>query len=115
VSTTVDFVVRHNRIDPIRRLLMFKGEAKTITIDYSPWSEDNGSVTSVVATVKYGDAALSNESLTSDIKTMVVTTSNEGHNMIKLTATAGNNIHVLHILIVVRDPDVVSHDYGYYL
>ncbi len=114
MTTTVNFVVRVNNLNPIRQLAFSKGQAQTITVDYSPWAEDFGTVTAVVVSVKSGDVAISSESLSSNVKTFVITTSNAGQSMVKLAATAGNNIHVLHIRIMVRDPDVVTNDYGFF-
>ena len=91
---------------------MFKGESQSIEYDFSPWEADNGSVTSVVWEVKSGDASIGSESLASSVASCVVTTSNSGRSMIKLTATAGSNVFVTHLKVVAKDPDVVVEDYG---
>lgn len=113
MSLERDFVVTSTRRAVKWPLNMFKGETKTITIDFSPWAEDEGTVTAAVAAVKTGDAAIGNESLASNVKTMTVTTANEGTSMITVTATAGNNVKLLYIKVVARDPDVVTNDYGF--
>jgi len=106
------YVITDNRRTQIRRMLAFKGGAETIKFDFSPWAEANGSPSSVVVTVKTGDATISNESLASDVKTFVVTTSNAGGSMLKLVATAGNNIYVTHLDVWAKDPDRQASDYG---
>lgn len=108
-----DFVIRSNELNPIRQLASTVQSAKTITIDYSPWAEDFGSVTAAVVTVESGDASVANEALTSNIKTLVVTTTNAGGSLIRIKATAGNSIHVLHIRVFTRDPQVINNDYGF--
>lgn len=115
MTTNVDFVVRSQRLNPVRRLMFIKGESRTITVDYSPWAEDNGTITAVVAAVKSGDVSIANEALASNIKTLVITATSAGPNMISLTATAGNNVQLTHLRIMVRDPDVITEDYGFFV
>lgn len=110
----ITFVVRSARLNPIRLISAIKGESITVDIDYSPWAEDNGSVSAVVAAVKSGDVSIGNEVLASNVKTIIITASSVGQNMVTLTATAGNNVHLLHIRIMVRDPGVVTSDYGFF-
>lgn len=91
---------------------MFKGGAETIKFDYSPWAEDNATVTGVTVTVEAGDAGISNESLTSNVKSMLVTTSNEGWSLLKLVGTDGTNKDVQYLEIVSKDPERQISDYG---
>lgn len=107
-----DFVVTSNRRQVIWTLNMLKGETKTITIDFAPWEEDEGSVTSAVVAVKAGDVSIGNEALASSVKTMTITAADVGFSMITITATAGNNVKLLYLRVRVRDPDVVDNDYG---
>ena len=114
MSGTVDFIVRSYELNPIRQFAMAKGQAQTITFDYSPWAEDFGTVTAVTVAVKSGDVSIGTESIASSKKTFVITASNAGQNMIKLTSTAGNNTHVMHLRVMVRDPDIITNDYGFF-
>lgn len=91
---------------------MFKGGAETIQFDYFPWAEDNGTVTGVTVTVEAGDAGVSNESLTDDVKSMLVTTNNEGWSLLKLVATDGTNKDVQYLEISSKDPERHISDYG---
>ncbi len=108
------YTVKSGRSQQLRRLLAFKGEAQTIEYDFSPWESDNGAVTSVTWTKLRGQAGISNESLSSSVSSATITTSESGSSMIKITATAGNNIFVTHLRILTKDPDRQYHydDYG---
>lgn len=94
--------------------LAFEGGVETINYDYTPWSQDNGTVTAVVVTVETGDAAVANETLASNVKSFTVATSNFGSSLIKLVATtAGNNIDVQFLRVVAKDPQLLAlNDYG---
>ena len=107
-----NYAVRANRDTQIIKMLAFKEGAQTVTFDYSPWADDNGNVSSVVPTLKTGEAGISNESLVSNLKTLVITTSEYGHSLIRLAATAGNNIHIINLYVLAKDPQARVHDYG---
>ena len=106
------YYVKSNANQQVRAILSFKGKSQTIQYNFLPWEEDNGSVTSVVWSVKSGDASVSNESLSSSIASAVITTANAGSSLITLTATAGNNVEVLTLRVVAKDPEYRIHDYG---
>ena len=100
-----EYVVKYNRSQQLQNLFAYIGEAQTVKFDLTPWEEDNGSVSSVTWSTKAGDAAISNESLTSSIASAVITMSSEGASLIKLTATTGTNTHVTYIRVVSKDPE----------
>lgn len=108
----MNYIVTANRRHQVKRMISFKGQARTVTVDFSPWADDYGTVSAVTAEVKSGTAAISGESLASNVKTLVVTTSDTGGSMIKLSATAGNNIETVYIYVYTKDPDSVEDDYG---
>ena len=108
----MDYIRTHNRRQQTWNMLAYKDGTETVTIDYSPWADDNGPVTSVVATVKTGTATIGNESLSGNIKTLTISNTQTGSSMIQLKATAGNNVDISHIRVMSKDPDVVSNDYG---
>ena len=91
--------------------LAFESGQETISFDYTSWAQVNGTVTTVTVTVESGQAAISNEALTSNVKSMVVTISYDGRSLIKLVATAGNNKDVQWLEVVARDLDVETQDY----
>lgn len=107
-----NYVIRANRETQVIKMLGFREGAQTVTFDYSPWEDDNGTVTTVVPQVKSGEVSLTNTGLTSSVFTMRLGFSESGHNLIRLVATAGNNIHVVNLFVLVKDPFAVHHDYG---
>ena len=95
----MDLIRRAVRATQRQDILSFEGQTQTHTIDYSPWADDNGTVTDVTLTVKSGSATIANESLTSNVKTFTVTTTNAGSSLIEAKATAGNNIDIYYLRI----------------
>ena len=109
----MDYTIKANRQKQIFKMLSFKGETQTVTFDYSPWADDFGAVTSVVATVKSGQVTIANESVTSSVKTFTVATSETGASMLKLVSGGGgNNVRVDHLYIYTKDPTAILDDYG---
>ena len=108
----MNIVITSTRQRQHERISTLKESAETITIDYSPWAEDNGDVSAAVASIEGGQASVSNENLTSNAKTLVLTTPESGISNIKIKATAGNNIHVLNILVKTKEIYAVNEDYG---
>lgn len=106
------FTVTPVRVRRLHNRVMYKGGAETIKFDYSPWAEDNSDVTGVTVTVEAGDAAVSGESLASNVNSMLVTTDNEGWSLLKLVATDGTNKDVQYLEIVSKDPERQISDYG---
>jgi len=106
------YYITPERVRRLHRRVMFRGGAETIKFDYSAWAEDSATITSVIVTVEVGDAGISGETLTSDVKSMLVTTDNAGWSMIKLVATDGTNKNVQFLEVVSKDPERVVSDYG---
>lgn len=106
------YYVKANRNQQVRSLLAFKGESEDIRFDFSPWEDDNGTVTSVVWTVQSGQASVSNEALASSVASADVSNSEAGSSFIKIVATAGNNIIRLNLRVVSKDPEQRINDYG---
>lgn len=109
----MDYIITANRRIQVRNLLSYKGETQTHTIDFNPWSDDNGTVSAVTGSVESGQASIGNESLTSNVKTFTLTTSEVGSSMLKFTATAGNNIQPVYIRVLTKDPQETTEDYGF--
>ena len=107
------YYITNERTRERNRRLAFVGGAEQVRIDYSSWVEDNGALSTVVAAVSYGDAAISAESLTASVKSMTITASTSGKSLIKLTATAGANIDVSWLEIAGKDLSLeFNDDYG---
>lgn len=107
-----NYIVKSNRNQQVRSLLAFKGESQTIEYNFLPWEDDNGSVTTVVWTLKTGTASISNEALASSLATASIATTDVGSSLITITATSGNNILVTTLRVVSKDPEFRIHDYG---
>lgn len=98
----------------VRRLLLFKGDVKSLSVDLSPWADDNGTVTTATWTVESGQAILSNKTLTSNVAACLVTTTEADSGMIKLVATDGTHSEAIYIRYVTKDPQAVAtDDYGF--
>lgn len=94
------------------RLLAFKGGAEAVEFDFSAWADDNGTVTAVTWTLKSGQAAISGQTLTSNVASALITTSEQGASLVQIVATAGSNKYVANLEIRAKDPEYPSQDYG---
>jgi hypothetical protein len=108
----MDFVRTHIKRVQTWQSLSFKGQTDTYSIDYTPWTDDHGNLSSVVVALKSGTATIANESLTGQVKTFTVQTPETGNATITLTATAGNNVDVSYLHIQTKDPNTIIEDYG---
>tara|TARA_R110000823_G_scaffold120005_1_gene244690 strand:- start:147 stop:494 length:348 start_codon:yes stop_codon:yes gene_type:complete len=107
------YYVTPTRARERNRRLAFEGGAETVTFDYTSWAEDNGTVTGVTVTVETGNAAISGEALASNVKTMVITTTNSGRSLIKLAATDGTNTDIQWLEVYAKDINIAyDTDYG---
>ena len=106
------FVVRANDPIQVRHQLGFKDGIETVSVDFSPWAEDNGTVSAVTWTLESGSAGISGENLASNVATAQITTSDTGGSMIKLKATGTNDTKVIYFRVYAKDPHQYSDDYG---
>lgn len=106
------YYVPAQRVTRMQQRVFFEGGAETIRFDYSGWADDNGTVTSVTWTLDSGDAAISSESLSSNVASALITTSSEGRSLIKIAATDGTNIDIQWLDISSKDMMLQSDDYG---
>lgn len=94
--------------------VMMKNEADTIRFDFSAWAEDNAALTTVTWSVEAGDAAVSGSALSSSVASSLVTVSNPGRSLIKLTATDGTRTKIVFLDILCKDPNQrAQDDYGF--
>lgn len=93
--------------------IVFKDSKSTYSFDFSPWADDNHDVTTVTWTVRSGNAAVSGQALTSSVATALVSFTETGHNLIQVKgATASNEVYVAYLDAYVKDPEVLTNDYG---
>lgn len=108
----MDIVRANRRTQQIYSDLSYKDGTQTHSIDYNPWADDNGTITDVTLTLKSGQATIANESLASNVKSFTIQTSEVGRSVIQAKATAGNNIDILILTILTKDPTNQVQDYG---
>lgn len=108
------FFVMNETRQQLRRILHFKGDIKTHTVDFSSWSDDNSDVTTVTWTVERGQASITTESLANNVSTIVVSTTESGYSMLKAVATDGTVSEAVYIELRAKDPQTILSidDYG---
>jgi len=89
-----------------------KGAAITYQFDFNPWSEDNNAITSVTWTIKSGQATITNEVLSSNVASSLITLNEIGGALIEVTADTGTQIYVTFLDILARDQQRIVRDYG---
>ena len=89
--------------------------AKTYEIDFSPWAEEFNNVTTVTWTVKNGQAAVSGETLSSNVATALITFNTEGRNLIQIKGDSGTEISVVYLDILVKDPETFDEYFTDYI
>lgn len=108
----LEYVVRANDRMSVRRALLLQGAVVPVQVDFAPWAEDGGVVTSVTWTVKSGNAAISGESLTSNVASAVLTVADQGHSMIEVLASGATHTIPFRLAVYARDPALyTANDY----
>lgn len=107
-----EFVVTSENNPDIFRDLDFKGGAKTYSLDFSQWAQENNTVTSATWTTESGQAAISGQALSNNVATALVTFSESGGSLIKIIADSGTEKFVTFIDVVSKDPNRIVEDYG---
>lgn len=111
-----DYVITAQDNPELFKHITFKGSATAFSIDFNPWSDDNHDVSSVTWSVEAGQASVSGASLTSNVASALITTSEAGGSLIKALADTGTEKYVVFIEILSKGPAVItSNDYGLYL
>lgn len=109
----MDYVITANNNQGIHKDRAYKDSVVTYQFDFSPWAEDNNSVSTVTWTSKSGQASISGEALASNVATAQVTFSEAGGNLIQVKADTGTEIYTAHLDILVKDPSrLATNDYG---
>lgn len=80
-----------------------KGDVVTYHFDFSPWQDDNSTITSIVWTLESGNASISNQVLTSGVAAALVSFPQEGRNTISVLAVTANEQKKIFINIIARD------------
>lgn len=90
-----------------------KGDAVTYEFDFTPWQEDNSTITSVTWTLESGSAAISNKVLTSGVATALVTFTDAGRNIISVLAATATEKKKVFLDVTARDQQLIADDYGF--
>ena len=98
-----DFTITSENNPQLFRDVTSKGEARTYSFDFTPWQEDNSTITSATWTVEAGQAAITNKTLTSGIITALVTTNESGGSLIRLIATTATEVTVVWLDLLAKD------------
>jgi hypothetical protein len=106
------FTIRANDNPRVFRAVQPEDGADTFSFDFSPWAEDNNAVSSATWSVESGQASVSGESLASNVASALITTSESGKSLIKLTADTGTEIYVVWLSLKAYEPELQSDDYG---
>jgi|NOAtaT_7_FD_contig_21_9941515_length_616_multi_6_in_0_out_0_2 hypothetical protein len=80
-----------------------EGDATTYEIDFRPWQADNSTITSVTWEVKFGEAGISNQTLTSGVASALISFSKAGLCLIAITAITASEKKKVFIEVETRD------------
>jgi|TARA_Y100000296_G_scaffold38168_1_gene44186 pantothenate kinase len=92
----------------VRRILQFKGDVKAISVDCSPWADDNGTVTTATWSVESGSVSIGTEALASNVASAILTTSESGSSSVKLVITDGTHSEAVYFKVKCKDPQVAT-------
>jgi len=89
---------------------------RSYSLDFSPWAEDNNTLTSVTWTVKTGQASVTSEALSSNVVTANIEATQEGRSIIEILADTGTEKYSAYLNLYVRDPNRINNEllYDYY-
>lgn len=108
-----NFVVTSSNNPQIFKDVGFKDGAILYSFDFTPWQDDNGTVTSVTWTVMAGSATVSSAALTSGVATALVTFGSPGGTLIQVKAvTASSGTYIAYLDVLAKDPNIPTNDYG---
>ena len=103
-----DFVITSENNPQLFRAVVSKADATTYSFDFTPWEEDNSTITSATWTVEAGQAAITSKTLSNGIITALITTTESGGSLIKLVATTAAQIKVVWLDILAKDFKVLQ-------
>lgn len=93
---------------------VFINSAKTIEFDATPWAEDNNDITTVTWEVLSGNAGVTNKQLTSNVLSALLSYTDVGTVLIKVTCDTGTEQLIIYYDAQVIDPQYnVTRDYDY--
>ena len=107
------FVIRANEPQELRSMRTIEGAIEPISVDFSPWADDSGAITSATWSVVGGNASISGQSLASNVATAIVTTADVGDSTIEVKGINATYTKPIRIRILAKDPGANPvYDYG---
>jgi len=89
------------------------GDAKSYAFDFTPWQEDNNTITSVTWVIEQGAPAINNQSLSGGIASALMTFSQSGKSLVSITADTGTEKKKVWLEVNAKDlEDNFNQDYG---
>ncbi len=111
----MNFVVRANDRETFRTLRAIKGGVMPLTVDFSPWADDNGALTGATWSVIGGNASLSDTSLSNSVASVTVTTADRGDSTIEVKGANASYTQPIRIRVSAIEPQALPmHDYGFH-
>lgn len=89
-----------------------KGDVTAYTVDFTPWQEDNHTITSVTWTLEAGNGAISGAALVSGVASALFTTSDTGRSLISITANSATEKKRIWLEVLAKDVGIYTDDYG---
>lgn len=88
------------------------GDAVTYSFDFTPWQEENNTITSVTWESKYGQVGISNQQLIAGVATALLTYSTRGNNLVAVLATTATQSKKVWLEVKAKDVQYYPDDYG---
>ena len=92
-----------------------KGDVVAYRFDFTPWQDDNDTITSVTWTLESGQASISGETLISGVADALVSFPQQGRSVISVLATTATAAKKVFISIEARDEALEYTEDGYEL
>lgn len=109
------FTVRHNDREDLRTIRTIKGAIQALEVDFAPWADDNGALTSATWSVLSGNATISSTALASSSATATLTTADEGNSVIEVKGINASYTQPIRIRVYAKSPQAFPvNDYGFY-
>lgn len=110
MTTTWNVAARNNAMR--HQLNVSKGDAEAVRVDFTPWQEDNATITSATWTLESGSAAISGQALVAGVASALLTFSQAGRSIISILATTATAKKKVWLEVYARDQQLAADDYG---
>lgn len=87
-------------------------DAVSYEIDFTPWQEDNNTITGVTWEVETGTVSIISEVLSSGVASALLTFNQQGRHLISVLADTGTEKKKIWLEIYAKDYEIEPDDYG---